>query len=287
MRARIAAWPLHVARRSRTSLVVAGAALFLAFAAPARADLNVVYSISETKGSKTTETTARWSMDATRVAVVVDGEDAARLLYNADTKVLRMVTDSKKRYFDLDEKTIDEFAASMAAMRLQMEQQLASIPAEQQAMARDMMKKTMGDMMKEATPPEYLRMSETKTIAGFSSTRYDVLKDGVKTGELWASTDGVLELVAGEMATFLAMQQHLGRFVDTMLGFVKSLGADISGAFRVDTTVEGFPVRSVELDGDTVTMETTLTSANREPIDAALFIVPKEYKKEEIKLPKQ
>lgn len=287
MRLHTAVRPPDVARRSVRSLAAAGAALFLVFAGPARADLNVVYSITETKGSKTTETTARWSMDATRVAVVVDGEEAARLLYDADTKVLRMVTDSKKRYFDLDEKTINEFSTSMAAMRLQMEQQLASIPAEQQAMAREMMKKAMGNMAEEVAPPEYLRMSETKTIAGFSSTRYDVLRGGVKTGELWASTDGVLKLTAEEMATFLEMQEHLGRFVDTMLGMVKSLGADISGAFRVDTTVEGFPVKSVELDGDTVTMETTLTRADREPIEAALFIVPKDYKKEEIKLPKK
>lgn len=271
--------------RRFVAVVALGAALAAA-ATPARADLNLVYTNVETKGSKTTETTARWSMDAKRVAVAIDGEDAARLLYDADTKVLRMVADSKKRYFEVDEKSMNEFAATMKELRLQMEQQLAAMPAEQQAMARDMMKKVMGDMTKEVGSPEYLRMSETKTIAGFNSTRYDVVRDGAKVGETWTSTDPQLKLTAEEMAAFLAMQEHLGRFMDTMLGLVKSLGVDISGAFRVDESVEGFPVRSIQLEGDTVTMETTLTKADREPLDAALFIVPKDYKKEEIKAPK-
>lgn len=270
----------------RLVAVVALVAALAAAATPARADLNLVYTNIETKGSKTTETTARWSMDAKRVAVVVDGEDAARLLYDADTKVLRMVADSKKRYFEVDEKSMEEFAATMKELRLQMEQQLAAMPADQQAMARDMMKKVMGDMAKEVGPPEYLRMSETKTVAGFKSTRYDVVRDGVKVGETWTSTDPQLKLTAEEMAAFLAMQEHLGRFMDTMLGLVKSLGVDISGAFRVDKSVEGFPVQSIQMEGDTVTMETTLTKADREPLDVALFIVPKDYKKEEIKAPK-
>jgi hypothetical protein len=272
--------------RVLVGVTAAGAALAALFVTPARADLNIVYGMVEKDGTKSTETTARWSMDATRVAVVVDGEDAARLLYDADTKVLRMVTDSKKRYFDLDEPMLNEFAATMADMRLQMEQQLASLPEGQRARAREMMAKVMGGMAEEVAPPEYLRMSETKTISGFQSTRYDVVRGGVKVGETWASTDGQLQLTAEEMATFLAMQEHLARFLDTMLGFVKSMGANVSGAFRVDESVEGFPVKSVLLDGDTVTMETTLTKADREPIDAALFIVPKDYKKEEIKLPK-
>ena len=261
-------------------------AVVLLFTGPARADINGVYDMVVHKDGKESTSTMQYSLSADNAVMVMGGEKKMRMVFDRGKSLMRLIDDSQKKYFDLDEATLDELGSVISGAMAQMQKSLEAMPPEQRAMAEKMLKKTLGagDAPK---PPTFVKASGTKTISGYACARYDMMQDGVKKSELWTSTDAKLKPAPAEIETIQAMQNHLAKLLDAVGSLAAHVTEAGAGALRYDGTVEGFPVRTTVYDGDKVASEITLRKVDHEPVDPALLTVPDDYQPQEIKLPPQ
>jgi len=265
----------------RTALVLV---LALLFGGQARADINGVYDMVVHKGGKENTSTMKYGLSADNVVMVMGGEKKMRMVFDRKKSLMRLIDDSRKKYFDLDEATLGELGSVLSGAMAQMQKSLEGMPPDQRAMAEQMLRKTLG-AGESPKPPKFVRSSATRTIAGYSCTRYDVMQDGVKKSELWTSTDEALQPSPQEIETVRAMQRHLAKLLDAVGALAANMADAGAGALRYDGTVEGFPVLTTVYDGDAVVSEMTLRKVDHDPVDPALLTVPDDYQPEEIKLP--
>src|SRR5262249_36075983 len=114
--------------------------LFPALAGPLAAQLTTSYSGTQTERGKSVPATATFAVQEGRIAMLMTGLRTARMLFDQKAQVLHIVSDDDKKYFDLDKNMMSDMSGMMANMQAQ----LAKLPAEQRAMAEQMMKGSMG-----------------------------------------------------------------------------------------------------------------------------------------------
>jgi hypothetical protein len=196
------------------------------------------------------------------------GAKAARLIFDEKAQVLHVISDDDKTYFDLDKTTAGR--DPMAAMQ----QQLASLPPEQRAMAENMMRSAMG-----ATPPPltYVWSKDKQTVAGYECTRVDGMRGSDKVTEYCGSTSSDFKMTDAERKTMLDMQSYLRNFMI----MVRSSDNN-SRAFQWDTSADGYPVVTRCYVNGQMTLDLTLESVSHKPIPKETFDLPNGYKKQDL-----
>jgi hypothetical protein len=252
----------------RTLVSIALAALGLPL--PLAAQLTTTYSGVQKDGGKTVPATAQFSVREGKIAMIMTGLRSARLLFDQKAEVLHVVSDDDKKYFDLDKKTVGEMSGMMANMQAQ----LAKMPAEQRAMAEQMMKSAMGGKQPEFA---YVRTNEKLNVSGYECTRVEGMRGSDKITEYCGSTSSDFKISGDERQTILDMQGYLRNFTIT----VKSAD-EATRAFQWDYATDGYPVITRCFRNGQMTLDLKLDSLSRQPIPSSLFEIPKGYQKMDV-----
>jgi len=242
------------------------ALLLWGIAQPAAAQLTTTYAGTQTVDGKQVPASAQFSVEDGHVAMIMRGARSARMIFDAKAQVLHIISDDDKSYFD-----IDQAAGNPMAM---MQEQLAKMPANQRAMAEQMMKSAMGS---QPPPLTYVWSNEKKTIAGYECTRVDGMRGSDKTTEYCGSTSADFKMSDAERKTVLAMQSYLRNFT-----IMVKTADDSTRAFQWDTDTDGYPVLTRCYTNGMMTLDLALQSVARQPIAKGLLDPPKGYKKIEM-----
>lgn len=197
-----------------------------------------------------------------------------------------MIDHGRKKYTELDKKTVEAAAAKIANAMAEMEKQMANMPPAQRQMMEKMMK---GKMPQAAGPlPEisFKRTGETGTVEGIKTEKVEQFTDGVKTRDLWIASWDSLEGGESIKGAFVSMSKLFEEMTKAfsqgpMSGMISSLGKG-NGMSQL-SELEGFPIKTVEYDASGATVsEMVLTRFEKKDLGSAAFGVPKGYKRQKM-----
>ncbi len=185
---------------------------FLAAAAPTAAQLNTHYQGVQRESGKESPATAQFSVEKGRVALIMKGSRASRMLFLEKQELLRVVDDVDRNYFDIGKNFTGGMGSGSAGLMEEAQEQLAQLPPEQRQMAEQMMEGALGSV-KTPPPSVYAWSKEKRTIKGYECTRVDVMEGDVKKAEYWGTTSADFKMSDAERNTMLAMQGYLRNFL--------------------------------------------------------------------------
>lgn len=185
----------------------------------------------------------------------------------------------RKNYFVMDEAFVNEVSAEMSDAMKEMEKQLASLPPDQRAMAEQMMKGRMGQMMgqqQEAPAPRVESMG-AGNWQDFDCEKFAVYEGGEKTQELCAAKLSDIDGAAEMMQAFRGMASFITKMVESM---PMRANVGVNPGELMDQ-IQGFPVHTIDYSNGTAVGETSLESITEQDLDDGLFAVPDGYKRED------
>ncbi len=261
----------------RPALVVV-AAMALG-AAPASADLNVVYKGTESFGDKPTPAEARCSIAKGRAVMVQKGSMRARMVFLQKEGVLRVIDDSQRTYVDMDRAMMDDMSGMAASAKAQMDEGMAKLSPEQ----RKMMESMMGQRLQQAAPvaDKFVRSDETATIKGYPCTRVDVMRGPDKKAEYWGTLSKDFQMSADEKQTLTDMQAFMAGFVNSMTPLTGKGAGGVRG-FQFDAAVAGYPIVTRCFTNGKKILDLTMDSFDRDAAPDSLFALPKGYTKQDL-----
>ena len=260
-------------------IVVVIAAVTVACCGTARADL--VYNMTSKLPSADPPMLLkhRLSLATDRLAVQSNAGGApTRFVFRDDKKLLWMIDVQNHAYMEVDEPSVKALAAQVGPIMEKMQENMAKLPAHQRATMEDILK-MQAKSAAEPTPKVETRKTKTKeTIAGYPCTRWDVLHDGVKVSEIWATDWKRAKVDKSEFAVLA----RLSAFLDILHAAspaTRNLSHESDLVNELDR-VDGFPVRIRQFKDGMLAAESTLDSVDSEKIDPAAFEVPAGFTKQ-------
>ena len=223
------------------------------------------------------------SESASRMEVATPGEqESGGMIYRGDSGEMIALDHSGKRYYVLDEASMQQMGAQLSGAMKQMQEALDSMPPDQRAMAEKMMKQHMPQGMQEpARAP--LSLHETgreDTVSGYACDYYEVRRNGAKVRELcvtsWDDLPGGRDIAD-------AMLDMAGFYERMTEALSKEAGVGVLGEqqelFAHLEELDGYPVLTREFDsGGEITSESVLKSAVTADLDPSLFEPPAGYR---------
>ena len=210
----------------------------------------------------------------------VTSNETGGIIFRDDIKELIALDHEEKKYYVLDEATMQQMATQLNSAMQQMQQALAEMPPEQRAMAEQMMKQHIPAPETERPATTVRKTGNRDTINGFDCDYYEVEQQGTKIRDLcvtdWENIEGGRE-AADSMLTMA------GFFDDMAKAFSAGSGMDVMGEqrelFAHMRELGGYPVLSREFgESGEIESESLLESARTENLDAALFEPPQGYR---------
>ncbi len=182
--------------------------------------------------------------------------DNGYMILDAQTQKIHFIDDERKVQAA---GTVDEVCASLTQM---IDSLMAGIPDDQ----KEMMKQMMGGT---GTRPEVVEKGSGGKVAGFETTRYEVLVDGEVYEEIWLAKD---ESLKKECQSLMEM---LGRLTSCIakVNFMADIPIPESSPDYLALFKKGVIVKSVEHGDEGV--NTTLLSPRDVP--ASTFSIPSDY----------
>ncbi len=157
-----------------------------------------------------------------------------------------------------------------------MRERMASLPPEQRKMMESMMPAGMPGGLP-ADPPVVRKTSRTATIGGRSCKYVEVLDGTTLTNELCVVAPGTL--TGGQ--TIYDAATKMGALMEQMLTSLDAPWLQQAAGRQVAEygKIGGFPVASRSFENGKPATETKLQSAREEPLPAATFDVPSDYRR--------
>jgi hypothetical protein len=228
------------------------------------------------------------------------GQETGRLNFRAQSDKIRMddagngsrnsmiflgdsfiVLDHKKKnYIVMDEAFVNEVSAQMNDAMQEMEKQLAGLPPEQRAMAEQMMKGQMAQMMgqqQEPPAPPRVESMGAGSWQDYDCEKFAVFEKGEKTQELCAAGLDDIDGAAEMMQAFRGMAKFMRKMMESM----PMRGDAGMNPGELMDQIEGFPVHTIEYSNGAVVGETSLESVTEQDLDDGLFVVPDGYERED------
>lgn len=260
--------------RTLAFVVVAAAAL----AGSAHADLVYTMRTKALKMDPPAMLTHRMSMAADRMTLhsEADGK-ATQFVFRGDKKLVWMIEPVSHSYMEIDEASVKALAAQVGPMIAHMQERMAELPPEQRAeMEKILNIPAQGTVVQPKV--ELRRSGDKEKIAGYDCVRWDVLHDGAKTAEVWATN----WKAAGTTKQDFAVLRQLTAFLET-LHAASPATRNLSNngeLIRELDRVDGFPVRIRQFEDGMLASESTVESIDTKPIAATAFEVPAGYSKQ-------
>lgn len=251
----------------RTSFCIAATAVVLA--AAAHAD---VVMVMETKNmASDTPTVAVQEMIITADKLsghIRSGGQEQQMIFRGDKKLLWMIDPANKSYMELTEAGL---AAMGEQVNAELKKRLAALPADQRAEAEAMLKARMG----EGAAPSVIdakNTGEKKNVEGHACVKWDLFRDGQKSGEAWVAPRSDFKVTPADFAVFASLVQffdHVRKSVPMASGLWRN-----GDTFAMFQKIDGIPVVTRRLEGDKLMGETALKRLEHKPAPAAEFALP-------------
>ena len=166
------------------------------------------------------------------------------MIFRGDRREMVMVDHETRSYHVMDEKTMGQVAGQLSDANRMMQEALKNVPEDKRAMIKQMMKQKLPSQEAAKGSEDKLeKTSERGTHNGYPCVKYEVLRDGRKTRELWVTdwdnVEGGSEVVE-DMADFFremnsfsgAAGVGLGRGGGPGEGVNVEGGSEVVGAFE-------------------------------------------------------
>lgn len=224
--------------------------------------------------------THRMSMAADRMALhSAAGDKRTEMVFRGDRKVLWMIEPAAHAYTEVDEASVKALAAQIGPVIEHMRERMAQLGPEERAAMEEILRLQAKGPATTAPQVEARKTAAKEKIAGYDCVRWDILRDGVKTGEIWATP----WKAAGVGKEDFAVLRDLNQFLATLHAASPatrdiSRGGDLVGDMD---RVDGFPVRIRHFEDGVLASESTLESLDKRKLESTLFEVPAGYTKRE------
>ena len=206
---------------------------------------------------------------------VVISSSESKLLYNPEDNSMTAIDDSRQRYIVIDRATAERANTQIAQAMKDLEDQLASLPPEQQEMARRMMEQQMPGFGEQSAPQEisFQRLNETAEYSGVGCTMVTINVNGEPKQMACVAEPDELGISAVD-------HEALASAFDAMRDISNTMTAGVVGEFSIDMRkLEGFPIYTRSIDKDD---ESRLLNHSTDSLDDSLVQIPPSYKKEEV-----
>jgi GLPGLI family protein len=194
-------------------------------------------------------------------------EDEMTSILRLDQEKVMLVDMKRKRYHEM---TFAEMESMLKTVDRQMEaarKQLDQLPPEQRKMAEEMMGKMHAK--KGADKVDVQKTGETKTISGYTCTKYILKRDGVEVTTIWATPE-----VGIPQATWKQMWKEMAEFGKRLASLMPE--SDESFMEKSRTMIDGFPIQTVMKDKTVM----TVSKIESRSVPADEFDVPAGFTKE-------
>ncbi len=196
------------------------------------------------------------------------GDNSSYMIYDAANTTFTMVDSEDKTYFVMDKKAIESLSDVSAMMDRMLEQQLAEMPESQRAMMRGMMEQMIKSQMpKEMPKPEYSLTGKTKSYNGFDC---QIVKKKLKRkkSEFCVTDYSAIGMSKDEYAVIESFQGVISHMAQ-QFGADKSMDFSELGDF-------------IPVNYNQAGEQGTLSEVNHDNLDPSLFVVPANYRRQEM-----
>lgn len=202
-------------------------------------------------------------LDGDKVRVDAGANPDAYFIYRGDKKVFWMVNAKEKSYMEMTEKDFEAMFAKMDEAMAKMKAQMEAMPPEQKKMMEGMMAKMMpgGASTSKTT---YKKVGAGGAVGPWSTDKYEGMRDGAKTAEVWTAAPKKLDLEEKDFQVLKDLAKYFQKFAKNMPEMV---GDKASG-------LDGMPVKTVTFKDGKPHFQSLLKEVKKESIAASQFEVP-------------
>lgn len=261
-----------------TRLMLASIVAPLVWAAPplvaAPASPGVVFEIETVASATDTPRMVQAAVEGQNARIRMAGQQSDAI-YRGDRHEMVVINHGNKSFMVLDKAAVEQIASQMSRMMEQMQQMMQNMPEEQrQAMENAMKGRGMSTGAPEP-PAELRRTAEQAVQNGFPTVKYEVLRGGKKTQELWVTPWSNVQGFAEARPVF----ESMAGFFKDLMSRIPQMGAAPEGeAFSYFDRIDGFPVVTQNFDeAGNPTSKSTLKSVKSESVPASDFEPPAGY----------
>jgi hypothetical protein len=259
--------------------------LFVALAAvlwsaPALADLTITMSSGKPGGKDRTTGTMYATTDklSTFWNQGKDKSSGAHMIFDAGKQTMWIIDDNEKSYMVLDKATLDEMAKQLDQVDDRMKEAMANLPPEQRQMMEKQMAKLKGGAGQEMGERKVIKTGESKSVSGFTCSRFDVSRGGTVQTRIWAAPFGAVKVSEADMAVFTKM----GKMFESMTSRVSQFANNSANPWSEGGEIDGMPILTERMEDGKVAQETLIESITNDAPPAGAFDVPAGYKKREM-----
>lgn len=245
------------------------AALAIALAAAAHADVVMVMETKNMTSDTPTVATQEMILTADKLSGHIrSGGQEQQMIYRGDKKLLWMIDAANKSYMELTEANLVSMGEQVNAT---MKERLAQLPEDQRAEAEAMLKTRLGEGAK-ASVIDAKNTGEKKTVEGHACVKWDLFRDGQKSGEAWVAPRSEFKVAPADFAVFGSLVQFFDN-VRKSMPMASALWRN-GDTFAMFQKIDGIPVVTRRMEGDKLMGETILKSLVHKPAAATEFALP-------------
>jgi len=254
--------------------------LFLSFIS---FDLHAGVVMESTRVEKGSVTPSNETVQAEGEAVRIDskGPDGNQtVIFRKDKQLMWMIDNDKKVYHEMTKADFEKMGSymndAMAQAQKEMDAQLAQMPAAQRAQVEAMMKQNMPKMPQQAVsaPTQYKKIASGEKIGAWTCDKYDLMEGQNKVATMWVADWAQLGVTRADFAAFESMAD----FFSKMSGMQQAMGE--AQKEMKEMMAMGLPIKqSFDVSPG---FEQQLVKLEKKSIDATVFDLPADYKKEAI-----
>lgn len=234
-------------------------------------------------------------VEETATAVYISGEDvkvetennSGYFIFKGGENLVWFVDEEKETYTEVDEELIANLKSYLEKMRKRLEQ----LPAAQRQMAKSMMQQQMDrlkvSLEEEENDLEYNLTDQKKDINDYPCRELEILKDSVKTGDIWFTDWDNIEYQQELKSAYTAMLEFLNSvrsIVDESL--LNNYGQMPFVRCDVSEEMEGMPVSAIHYDDNgNVVNKSRLQKIEAVDLADDTFLPPEGYEREKPEIP--
>jgi hypothetical protein len=123
-----------------------------------------------------------------------------------------------------------------------------------------------------------IKTGESKSVSGFTCSRFDVSRGGTVQTRIWAAPFGAVKVSEADMAVFTKM----GKMFESMTSRVSQFANNSANPWSEGGEIDGMPILTERMEDGKVAQETLIESITNDAPPAGAFDVPAGYKKREM-----
>jgi len=221
------------------------------------------------------------------------GKQQDTAIFRGDRREMVVINHEEQYYMVMDSASIarigGQVSGAMDQAMKEINKHMEGLDPKQREMMEKMLKGNMPGGMPGTTPTppkraksEYRKTGERANKKGYPCVKYEVLRGGEKTQELWVTDWSNVKGSQETAETFKEMAEFFEEMMDSIEDSMGDFGGGFSGfesdEIDVFAKIGGFPVVTRDFEGGELESETVLESVTERDLDPDAFEPPKGYR---------